>query len=193
MTIWALVAILVPAQSLGQRSDITAMFMYESVADALNPEVVIQDKPPMAVATSNGLYRIELVWEPIEIKPNEIVSFHLKITNTLSNKPAENTHYDFAVLKDGQPIKDLRDSFALTGTAVHTVEFPSTGSFKVVVNVHGSDTIKRHNGSVSFDLKVVPEFPISTVIVMATLVGITIALTRFTILNKSTGNNIPHA
>ena len=61
----------------------------------------------------------------------------------------------------------------------------------MIVNILGvGDTIKHENEFVAFDLKVVPEFPISTVIVMATLVGITIALTRFTILNKNAGKNI---
>jgi hypothetical protein len=59
------------------------------------------------------------------------------------------------------------------------------------VNVLGiGANVKHENEFVAFDLKVVPEFPLSTVIVMATLVGITIALTRFTILNKGTGKNI---
>jgi len=185
-------ALLMPTQSFGQPIGTVSMFMHDSVADTFNPQVSLQDqKPPMGVATSNGLYKIELTWEPIEIKPNQIVRFDVKIIDSLANKPAENVHYDFAVVKDGQPIKELKSSFALNGIATHTVEFPSSGSFRVIVNILGTgDTIKHQNEFVAFDLKVVPEFPISTVIVMATLVGITIALTRFTILNKNAGKNI---
>ena len=190
---WALVpALLMPAQSFGQPIGAVSMFMHDSVADTFNLQASQQEqKPPMALATKNGLYKIELTWEPIEIKPNQIVMFDLKITDSLANKPAENVHYDFAVVKDDQPIKELKSSFALNGVATHTVEFPSSGSFRVIVNILGvGDTIKHQNEFVAFDLKVVPEFPIGTVIVMATLVGITIALTRFTILNKNAGKNI---
>jgi hypothetical protein len=165
-----------------------AMFMHESM-EALNPQVEVGDqKPPMVIPTQNGLYRIEMTWEPIEIKPNQIVNFNLKIMDA-SNKVAENVRYDFVVLKDYQPIKELESSFAIDGIATHTVEFPSAGSFRVIVKISSVDGVKLKE-SVAFDLKVVPEFPVSTIIVMATLVGITIALTRFTIMNR-TGNTQP--
>ncbi len=193
LVIWVLAqALLMPVQSFGQPISTVSMFMHNNVADTFNPQVSAQDqKPPMALTTKNGLYKIELTWEPIEIKPNQIVRFDIKIMDSLANKPAEDVHYDFAVVKDDQPIKELKSSLALNGVATHTVEFPSSGSFRVIVDIIGiADTIKHENEFVAFDLKVVPEFPIGTVIVMATLVGITIALTRFTILNKNTGKNI---
>ena len=195
MVLWGLAAVLMVPQSFGQPVYKVSMFMHDTVAESFNPQLSQQDqRPPMALPTRNGLYKIEITWEPIEIKPNQIVRFDIKIMDALRNKPAENVHYDFAVVKDSQPIKELKRSFALDGLATHTVEFPSSGSFSVVVNILGiGDAIKHQNESIAFDLKVVPEFPISTVIVMATLVGITIALTRFTILNKNAGKNIPQA
>jgi len=185
-------ALLMPVQSFGEPISTVSMFMHDSVADTFNSQVSTQgQKPPMALTTKNGLYKIELAWEPIEIKPNQIVRFDIKIIDSLANKPAESVRYDFAVVKDGQPVKELKSSFALNGVTTHTVEFPSSGSFRVIVNILSiRDTITHEDEFVAFDLKVVPEFPISTVIVMATLVGITIVLTRFTILNKNVGKNI---
>jgi len=190
VTLMLLPAILAPA--FGQSVDKVSMLMHDSVADTFNVQLSQQNqRPPMAFPTKNGLYEIIVIWDPIEIKPNQIVRFDIKIINALTHKSAENVHYDFAVVKDNKPIKELR-SFTLDGLATHTVEFPSSGSFSVVVNIVGiGDVIKHQNESISFDLKVVPEFPIGTVIVLATLVGITIALTRFTILNKNAGKNIP--
>ena len=190
VTLMLLPAILAPA--FGQSVDKVSMFMHDSVPDSFNAQLSKQDqRPPMAFPTKNGLYEIVITWDPVEIKPNQIVRFDIKIIDALTHKSAENVRYDFAVVKDNQPIKELR-SFTLDGLATHTVEFPSSGSFTVVVNIVGAgDVIKHQNESVSFDLKVVPEFPIGTVIVMATLVGITIALTKFTILNKNTGKDIP--
>jgi len=190
VTLMLLPAILAPA--FGQSVDKFNMLMHDSVADTFNAQLTQRDqRPPIAFPTKNGLYEIIIMWDPIEIKPNQIVRFDIKIINALTHKSAENVQYDFAVVKDSKPIKELR-SFALDGLATHTVEFPSSGSFSVVVNIVGvGDVIRHENESISFDLKVVPEFPIGTVIVMATLVGITIALTRFTILNKNAGKNIP--
>lgn len=192
MIMCTLAALLMPVESFGEPFGSISMFMHDSIADTFNPQLSQQDqKPPMVLTTKNGLYKIELAWEPIEIKPNQIVRFDMKIMNSLTSKPVENVHYDFVVVKDEQPIKELRSSFIVNGVATHTVEFPSSGSFRVIVNLLGiGDAIKYQNESVAFDLKVVPEFPISTVIVMATLVGITIALTRFTILNKNAGKSI---
>ncbi|MGH9922487.1 MAG: hypothetical protein ACRD38_07030 [Nitrososphaerales archaeon] len=192
MVMWVLMpAILVPA--FGQSMDNVSMLMHDSVADTFDPQLPQQgQKPPMAFPTKNNLYQIVITWEPIEIKPNQIVRFDIKIIDALAHKYAENVYYDFAVVKDNQPIKELRRSFTLDGLATHTVEFPSSGSFSVVVNILGiGDAIRHQNESISFDLKIVPEFPIGTIIVMATLVGITIVLTRFTILNKNVGKNIP--
>ncbi len=192
VVIWMLIpAILVPA--FGESIDDVSMLMHDSVAGTFDPQLPQQgQKPPMVFPTKNNLYQIVIAWEPIEIKPNQIVRFDVKIIDALTHKYAENVYYDFAVVKDNQPIKELRRSFTLNGLATHTVEFPSSGSFSVVVNILGiGDALKHQNESISFDLKVVPEFPIGTIIVMATLVGITIALTKFTILNKNAGKNIP--
>lgn len=179
---------LIPIQSFGQPDnlDSVSMFMHDSITDTFNPSISQQEqKPPLALTTPNGLYKVELIWEPIEIKPNQIVRFDVKFTSPFTNRLVENVHYDFTVTKDGQTIKELLDSFALNGLTTHTVEFPSSGSFSVMINVLGVDGAisQRQNESVAFDLKVVPEFPISTVIVMASLVAIMIALTRFTVLS----------
>jgi hypothetical protein len=182
--------ILVPA--FGELIGNISMLMHDSVADTFNPQLSQQEqRPPMAFPTKNNFYEILITWDPVEIKPNQIVRFDIKIIDARTHKSAESVHYDFAVVKDNQPIKELR-SFTLNGLATHTVEFPSSGSFSVIVNILGTgDAIRHQNESVAFDLKVVPEFPIGTVIVMVTLVGITIALTKFTILNKNVGKNIP--
>ncbi len=191
--VWAIISVLLmPVQSFGEPIDTVSMLMHNSVSDSFTPQISQQDhEPPLTLSSRNGLYRIELTWEPIEIKPNQIVRFDMKIIDSIANRPAENVRYDFVVLKDNQPIKELTNSFLRSGMATHTVEFPESGSFSVIVNVLGiGANVKHENEFVAFDLKVVPEFPLSTVIVMATLVGITVALTRFTILNKSTGKNI---
>lgn len=186
--------LVMPGESFGQSPETLGMMLHDSVTDAFNSEPrQLEQKPPVALNTGNDLYRVELTWEPVEIKPNKIVSFDIKIIDLLTNKPVENVYYDFAVVKDGQPIKELNGSFARNGLATHTVEFPSSGSFSVEVNVLGSGELNQKNESAAFDLKAVPEFPAGTIIVMVTLVAITVALTRFTVLNKKVGRVDPSA
>ncbi len=112
---------------------------------------------------------INVEWEPIEIEPNKVTTFKLGF---LKDGNFTSTHYDFVVVRDGEIIKEVRDSFAIDGKATHIVEFPSSGSFSIVINI--LDT----NESVRFDLKVAPEFPLGSIVVIVTLIGITIVLTR---------------
>ncbi|MFQ5941308.1 MAG: hypothetical protein ACE5KA_06395 [Nitrososphaerales archaeon] len=177
-----------PVTSFGESLDTMGMFMHESVSDSFNKKTLEEVGQPMALVTGNRSYKIEVFWEPIEIKPNQIVTFDIKFINYVTNKVVKNVYYDFAVTKDDQLIKELRSSFAMNGLATHTVEFPSSGSFSVMVNVLGIGHFSGpQNESVAFDLKVVPEFPLSTMIVMASVVGIMIALTRFTVMSKKRG------
>lgn len=184
-------ALLMPVDSFAQSYESFGMLLlHDDVAGAFNPETSQEPELPLARDTVQDTYRVELTWEPVEIKANKMVSFDLRIIDLRTNNPAENVYYDFAVVKDDEPVKELRGSFALKGMATHTVEFPSSGSFRVIVNVLGSGEISNQRGEVaSFDLRVVPEFPAGMLIVTATLVAITIALTRFTVLNKRAGRS----
>ena len=173
------------AESLGSMS----MFMHDDIGDTFDIPSLEEQERPIALVTSNKSYKIQVLWEPTEIKPNQIVRFDIKFINYVTNELVSNMHYDFMVTKDGQPIKELNSSFAQSGIATHTVEFPSSGSFSVMVNVLGvNDFAEPQNESIVIDLKVVPEFPVSTVIVMASVVGIMIALTRFTVMSKKRVN-----
>jgi hypothetical protein len=161
------------------------MFMHEGVNGFFESSDLEERQLPFESVTGNKSYRIQVFWEPTEIKPNQIVSFDIKFVNYVTNRLVNNVHYDFLVTKDDQIIKELRSSFAVNGMATHTVEFPSSGSFSLMVNVLGVGEFSApQNESITFELKVVPEFPLSTVVVMASVVGIMVALTRLTVMNK---------
>lgn len=191
---YALVGILalvlfMPQVSFAQQFNIVNMFMHEEISNSFSSSLEDQERS-MALVTNNKSYKIQVLWEPTEIKPNQIVRFDIAFLNYITNEPVSNVHYDFVVIKDEWTIKEIRNSFAINGIATHTVEFPSTGSFNVTVNVLGIGEFgEPQNESITFDLKVVPEFPLSTVIVMASVVGIMIALTRFSLMNRRTNIN----
>ncbi len=178
-----------PSASFAESLDSMSMFMHDDIGDIFDIQSLEEQERPIALVTTNKSYKIQVLWEPTEIKPNQIVRFDIKFINYVTDELVSNVHYDFMVTKDGQPIKELNSSFAQSGIATHTVEFPSSGSFSVMVNVLGiNDFAEPQNESIAIDLKVVPEFPISTVIVMASVVGIMIALTRFTVMSRKRAN-----
>jgi hypothetical protein len=183
------VAIFIPVQSFGETLDSIRLFLHESASDSSSKPSLERQEQPMALVTTNKSFKIQVIWEPTEIKPNQIVRFDIKFMNYITNQPVGDVYYDFVVTKDEQVIKELRRSFAIDGTATHTVEFPSSGSFSVMVNVLGiSGFGEQQNERVSFDVKVVPEFPLSSIIVMVSVVGLMIALTRLTTISKKRDN-----
>ncbi len=181
------IALFMPLVSYGEPLDSMSLVTHEGISDTFNTPSL--EEQGVAMVTSNQSYKVQVLWEPTEIKPNQIVRFDIKFMNYVTNELVNNVHYDFMVTKDEQPLKEIRNSFAMNGIATHTAEFPSSGSFSVIINVLGNgDFTNPQNESIALDLKVVPEFPLSTMIVMASIVGIMIALTRFTVMNRKRGN-----
>lgn len=173
----------IPLTAFGANLNSMTMFLHENTNDIFD-SALEQNEQPIALVTNNRSFKIQVTWEPTEIKPNQIVRFDIKFINYVTNQPVSNVYYDFAVTKDQQTIKELRSSFAMNGMATHTVEFPSSGSFSVMVNVVGIGESAEINEGIAFDLKVVPEFPLSTIIMMASIVGIMIVLTRLTAMSR---------
>ena len=185
-----IIVLFLPIVSLGETLDSISMLVHENIEDTSNTRSLEVWERTMTLVSDNSSYKVQVLWEPTEIKPNQIVRFEIKFLNYITNELVNNLYYDFMVTKDGQTIKELNNSFTMNGMATHIVEFPSTGSFSVAINVLGiGDFIEPLNESIAFDLKVVPEFPLSSMIVMASIVGIMIALTRFTIINRKRGIN----
>ncbi len=185
-----IIVLFLPTVSFGETLDSISMLIHENIEDTSNMRSLDVWERTMTLVSENSSYKVQVLWEPTEIKPNQIVRFEIKFLNYITNELVNDLYYDFMVTKDGQTIKELSNSFTMNGMATHTAEFPSTGSFSVAINVLGiGDFLEPQNESIAFDLKVVPEFPLSSMIVMASIVGIMIALTRFTIISKRRGIN----
>lgn len=185
-----IIVLFLPTVSFGETLDSISMLVHENIEDTSNTQSLEVWERTMILISDNSSYKVQVLWEPTEIKPNQIVRFEIKFLNYITNELVNNLYYDFMVTKDGQTIKELNNSFTMNGMATHIVEFPSTGSFSVAINVLGiGNFIEPQNESIAFDLKVVPEFPLSSMIAMASIVGIMIALTRFTIINRKRDMN----
>ena len=184
-----IIAMLIPLESFGETQEFMKMITQQETGDSLEGTLSEEQEKTVALETINGLYKIMVFWEPTEIKPNQIVKIDIQFKDPVAGGLLNNVYYDFMVTKDGEPIKELKSSLAINGITTHTVEFPSSGSFSIMVNVLGiGEFIEPQNEYVFLEITVVPEFPLSTIVVMASVVGIMIALTRFTIITKKYGN-----
>jgi len=112
---------------------------------------------------------VSILWEPVEIQPNTLITFKLNFLNDTY------VNYDFIVVKENEIIKEVRDSYAIDGKATHLVEFPSAGSFSIIINILESGNVKD---TLKLDLKVAPEFPLGSIFVVVTLIAFAITFTR---------------
>jgi|GEM_PF-1344576 len=136
-----------------------------------------EERPPLIKSTDNKNYMVELSWEPVEITPNRIILFNVKIipsSNNNNNSSSNNVIvYDFIVKSDDNIIKKVNGVRVIDKISTHTVEFPSAGRFNVIININEHD-------SVTFNVLVAPEFP-STVIVTVIVISLAIILSKLSL------------
>jgi hypothetical protein len=135
--------------------------------------------PPLERTTNDGSHII-LTWDPVDIQPNSNVSFGLELTDA-QGFPLQNVAYDFTV-KDanGQILQEFRNQQAELGTATHEVTFNSTGPKTVTVTINSvaGQRMGQIIQTTDFGVVVVPEFPVSTAIVAAGVIGLIVIMTR---------------
>ncbi len=135
--------------------------------------------PPLERTTNDGSHLI-LTWDPVDIQPNSTVNFGLELRDP-NNAPLQNVAYDF-IVKDanGQILQEFNDQLAQSGTATHQVTFNSTGPKTVTVTINsvGSRAAGQIIQTTDFGIVVVPEFPISAVIVSGALIGLVVVIMR---------------
>ncbi len=143
---------------------ITVMIMdYKVYAD--------EERPPLIKSTNNKNYTVELSWEPVEITPNRIILFNVKIIPSSNNNNV--IVYDFIVKSDDNIIKKVNGVRVIDNISTHTVEFPSSGRFNVIININEHD-------SVIFDVLVASEFP-SAIIVTVIVISLAIILSKLSL------------
>jgi len=139
-------------------------------------------KPPLTTATSGGDYMVTLDWEPVQIQPNSTVNFGVTFADR-SQFPSQNVNYEFAVTDaNGKAITDLKDQrSAAGGPETHAVKVNTTGPLTITVTVNSVNGQVSQSGLIDnaeFSTVVVPEFPLSPVIVAAAVIGLFVIMTR---------------
>jgi hypothetical protein len=135
--------------------------------------------PPLERTTTDGSH-LTLTWDPVDIQPNSTVNFGLDMRDA-NNSPLQNVAYDF-IVKDasGQTLQEFNDQLSQSGTATHPVTFNSTGpkTITVTINSVASRAAAQIIQATDFNIAVVPEFPVSAVIISAALIGLVVVIMR---------------
>jgi hypothetical protein len=139
--------------------------------------------PPLGPkATPRGTYQAQIDWQPAEIQPGTPVSFGVTMMDSTSF-PLERVNYDFTI-KDssGAVVKEFKNQNAELGIGTHEVTFDKAGSMTVTVTFNSIDGVPAGGGTfieaVSFNITVIPEFPVGVVVIAAAVIGMVVLISR---------------
>jgi len=138
----------------------------------------------MLLSTENGSVNIEVTMDRGTITTDAPVRFTLKFVEPITGEQLQHVNYSFMIKdEDGNIVVDKQNMHISESVDTQSVTFSNTGSFTLVIDVIGLGMIEpydtRYSGAASALLTVVPEFPLSILAVMAMIVGIVTAITRF--------------
>lgn len=137
--------------------------------------------PPLERDTGRGTYTVTLDWEPASIEPNSTVTFGVGFYGN-DGLPLNRVSYDFTVTDArGEKIYEKVNGFANDYTGFEEVDFGSGGPVTVSVvvkSVSGQNT-GAFTEQADFGLVVVPEFPVSAVVIAGIVLGFVALATRF--------------
>jgi len=138
-------------------------------------------KPPLERKTASGKYAVTLSWEPAEIQPGNNVNFGISFVDN-THFPLQDVRYDFTI-KDasGNSIAEFKDQRSpLGGPEIHPVKVNSSGTMRaeVIITAIAGQTTGQAIESADYSVVVVPEFPVSAVIIAAAVIGLVVVITR---------------
>lgn len=140
--------------------------------------------PPLITTTTSAIFTVELYWQPVTINAGEPITFGVVIRDQ-QNKIVENVRYNLKIEDAKGNIVIDKEFLAEKGQGTHEITFNEIGRTHVTVTVLGSlsGVAEKFTENANFEIIVVPEFPVGLAVVMASLVAMVIAITRFKKLN----------
>ncbi len=137
-------------------------------------------KPPLRSLTTSAIFSVELYWEPITIQTDESTTFTLVIFDQ-QDRVLKNVRYNL-LIEDVKGSTVIDEGFlAEEGQGSHEITFEETGRTHITVTVQGTlgGMPERIIEKAEFEIIVVPEFPLSSIIVMGSIVTIMVMMIRF--------------
>jgi len=147
--------------------------------------------PMIMIPTDNGSVNVEVTIDKgmvrgseFMIDPPQEVKFDLKFLDPTTGQPLQHVNYQFHVADaSGAMVANEMGIHIHEGVDSRSVAFSDTGSFNLMIVVEGTGINKpydtAHSGTASSMVTVTPEFPLGIMAIMAAVVGIGVAATRF--------------
>lgn len=160
----------------------------------LPPEEVIKlPSSPLTQYSTTRQYIIDLYWrstqpnegeEPDVIRPGVEINVGPSIKKA-TGEPLQNVKYNITITDEGNNKIFSESVVAERGTYTHKVTFPQNGNYKITIILEQVTALGGVTGEIGivekaeFGLVAVPEFPISAVLAMASIVVVIIMFSRY--------------
>jgi hypothetical protein len=134
----------------------------------------------MEKLTDGGTYKVNMSYSPANIQPTNTTTFNIEFLDPKTNQKKDNVQYDFMIMPAEDPESMLTHraaKIAQNGSAQQSFTFKDENVGSVIARV---SNINNTGEFADFPITVVPEFPFTTVIYMATAFGLIISLAIFT-------------
>jgi len=132
-------------------------------------ETPSQETLPQMTATTPEGVEVALSWVPATIEPGKEIVFTLKFFDKSGN-PINNALYDFIFIREGAHIIHRSLQPIAQGTSLEKVTFKQDQTGPVTLRLQNINLTSGED--VEFSLQIVPEFPFSMAIVMASVFAI---------------------
>ncbi len=133
-------------------------------------ELITPPEPtPQMTATTPAGVKVTLSWTPETIEPAKETTFTLKFFDQSGN-PFNDAKYDFMLIREGTHLTHRSLQSISQGISLERVTFKEDQSGSVTLRLENINLTSGEN--VEFSIQVVPEFPFSVAIVMASMFAI---------------------
>jgi hypothetical protein len=165
--------------------------MEEETPEEEMPEEEMPEVPTLLMQTDNGSVDVVVSMDTGMVEDDHFmidqpqdVNFEIQFLDPATGDPLEHVNYEFHIADETGAMPVHKTGLHVhNGMDTQSVSFSNTGGYVVTVEVLGTGIDRpfdtSHSGTASSTVSVVPEFPLSVMAIMAAVVGMTIAATRF--------------
>lgn len=136
--------------------------------------------PPLSTTTTSAIFNVDLYWDPIEIRPDQVTQFGVVIFDQ-QKRLVDSVRYIFKVEDAKGNVLINNEFLTKAGQGTHEITFQEAGRTHVTVTVLRElpGVAEPIREVANFEIIVVPEFPLGLALVMASIVAMMVAMTRF--------------
>jgi len=135
---------------------------------------------PMMAMTQNEEFRVDLSWEPVEIKSDKNTNFIFTIRDGITGEPLRQSSYDFVIIQNGKTIHKTSGN-AVVGGSFEKFTFLEDQTGPTIIKF---ENIRGTGMNTEFGLVVIPEFGSIVIMILVLTISCIIILTKRNSLSR---------